>query len=357
MLRKPLIDGEAQEQSTRPCADEPTTSTKHIIIGIFHEKNGPTIACTTLPGDASAYEQSLFPSKWEENSVFMTKKSGHFILGICCFAPLIRHERGCYQLSVGLLSEHYSFSPRDFEFLRAAADCAQRITAVDIGSFTRVAAELSIPIGAPQPVAFDPLSYPFLSSGVISRLISRPSDLFAIWQARMLDLQIVVGIASDLYAATALGFFVGAITSPQDCGFTTEWYDVADMAQNGARVVSITLPCHHPPPVGDVFVGRLDPRDRHFVQVRRRGFDFLHRGGGAILSSISQCAQRGDDRALLSCLRDLTRAFCSLLESPSVTPKDLQALGLSSGCAAFVEAYIAHHRIRIDTDGFAPECC
>ena len=99
MINKYLLEDEEQEIYTGAFEDENKKCTKNIVIGFFHEKNGPTIACTTLEGNLKNYEQKLFPSKWKEDSIFITKKNQYYILGICCFAPLIKHQHSVKTIS------------------------------------------------------------------------------------------------------------------------------------------------------------------------------------------------------------------------------------------------------------------
>lgn len=355
MINKYLLEDEEQEIYTGAFEDENKKCTKNIVIGFFHEKNGPTIACTTLEGNLKNYEQKLFPSKWKEDSIFITKKNQYYILGICCFAPLIKHQRGCYQLSICIFSDHYSFSENDFKFLRESKTCMQQKTKIEIKDFTAIASSLGIPIGCKHTSSFNLSSYPFLKYGIITRMINKAEDLFIIWKARMLGLKIIIGLTNDLYDSTSISFFVGAISTLNDCGFSAEWYDIDNMEQEQLNVISFTLPYHQIPTHGDIFIGKLDPKDKHFVQIRNQNYSFLRKGGGTILNTISQHAY--SDMELLRCLRSLSQSFYSILERSAITNNDLTSIGLNSSNAHFVELYIKRNHLKTNTDNLGSQYC
>ncbi|KAH0789802.1 hypothetical protein GPJ56_006304 [Histomonas meleagridis] len=330
--------------------------TKHITVGIFHVRNGPTIFQSTIPQIDQAYANILFPSRWDKGVIFATKKGDYFILGICVIASHIKHERGPLQVTISIFSLTPIFSQTHLAFLEESVKIVEATKSLEFQDFINLSHRLNIPTGFDSS---DPIPQPlqvFTHKGTVCKLLPNPQSLLSLWRARMLALRVFISATDDISEASDLSYFIGSIampfTSQDDCVFHVEIGNEEILTSENWGVASVTHPILQDLDVGDVTFGRDKVVHAHSE------YKFLLKGKGSILSKISDLIKRGNDSELLQFFFDTSAIVKEKLQQKKYLSFEYFAdIGFDTGNTEFILRLIENNGGEVELDVPAKKCC
>ena len=318
-----------------------TESAVAPILAYFDARKGPQLldAPKGIPGDLA---MRMFPPTWREGAVFVFQAEGFY--AICCGATSrhVQHARGFTNLTVAIVSSTPAFDQRQLDFVLWGASAVADQEALDV----KILCEEYERRGFNQPVF---VSHPFkalLRKGACcSTFRLRPQQALTLWRARLAGARITVACTTDLEAACALCYFVGAMAMPlvclDECAFHLDMCDADRVRGGGYKVCAVT---HR----------GLQKEDLSPVMLLEGGvvklseeLRWLARGGGSVLAEISG-AQTDED--MLTVFFDLSKRLNTACQSRAIDKDDLRRMGLDRRSARVISLFAAERGLAVSVE-------
>jgi hypothetical protein len=326
----------------------------HIAVGYFDIRAGPKLLDITsdiLP--PHVLTDYLFPSSWEDSSVFAFEVGG--IYGLATGAVTHREitDRGKLQVTVVILSRSPTVDVKDWEFLSEARRLIGEVTELTFPPFVELAERCSL-FDESHQMLDQPL-YPFFSGGLVSKVFLRdPLAFMGMWRARVMGLSIAIWHPKKLSEITAVCAFVGAMGRPicdfRECVFHIDLPQLDKYRNQMWKVCCVTHPMLQ---TNDIAAVTLKAEGLSVV----RSLTWVNDGHGTVVDRLIGIARTNQDRQLLDEFVELNKQILRLAASGrELSKEDVSAIGLDTRNAKFLGQFFQSRGSRTSVERLYSLC-
>lgn len=327
-----------------------TINNSQIFICQFHYEHGPQQIYPQ--SDKVDVSPQMFPAKWNDRSIFMTKSKNHYIMAICMLMSNITTQRGNLQLTVGIGSTNALFTKQHYQFLNNIYSLIHEAKSIDC-ELIKSEAEKASAISDSPITLNNPLDF-FDGEKIICETFKQnPEILFALWKARMCRLKISIANTQNIFVASYISFFLISTTlsfkPAEECAFHIELSDSDEIDSQNTLVYGVTHP----------FLAAKENIPVVFAEGNKlklkKELNWLSKGSGKLLNNIDRALQTNNDVNVINLLYHVSEIMSTWKDKRTIQSNDVENVGLSSSSVAFIRNYLSVENSPAEAD-FA-SCC